>query len=145
MSQSLNRMNELMPSVFDDFFKPWNEWFDGGMHARMLQVPAVNIAEEKDRYLVELAAPGMNKEDFSVNVEGNRLTISAQKEDRKEDAEKKYSRKEYSYTSFSRSFSIPPAVDKAKIEARYTDGVLKLTLPKVEEAKKDNTQRVAVH
>lgn len=80
-AKSLTKVREMLPAVFDDFFKPWNEWFDGDTLTKMMVVPAVNITEEKDNYKVELAAPGMKKEDFSIDVEGNMLTISAAKED----------------------------------------------------------------
>lgn len=124
-------------SVFEDFFKPWNEWFEnGGFLGRTLNVPAVNITENKEDYKVSLAAPGLKKSDFNINVEGNMLTISSEKEESKEEKEEKHTRKEYNYSSFSRSFSLPGEVNQDKIDATYEDGVLKLTLPKKEEAKK---------
>jgi len=143
-AKSLATVRQMLPSVFDDFFKPWNEWFDNESFSKMLTVPAVNITEEQDQYKVELAAPGMKKEDFSVDVDGNMLTISAATEEKKEEKEKKYTRKEYNYSSFSRSFTIPDEVDKGKIEARYIDGVLNLVLPKMENAKNNTTQKISV-
>jgi HSP20 family protein len=86
--------------------------------------------------MVSLAVPGMKKDDFNIDVEGNMLTISSEKEESKEEKEDKYTRKEYNYSSFSRSFTLPDEVNKEKIEAKYEDGVLKLMLPKKEEAKK---------
>ncbi len=135
-TQLLSRPIERMPFVFDDFFKPWNEWFDGGLSARTLNVPAVNITEHKDEYLVSLAVPGMKKDDFQIDVDGNMLTISSEKEETKEEKEKKFTRKEYNYSSFSRTFTLPEEVNREKIEARYEDGVLKIALPRKEEAKK---------
>ncbi len=128
----------MLPTVFDDFFKPWNEWFDNSSAflGRTMTVPAVNIVENKEDYMVSLAVPGMKKEDFNIDVEGNMLTISSEKEESKEEKEDKYTRKEYNYSSFSRSFTLPDEVNKEKIEAKYVDGVLKLMLPKREEAKK---------
>ncbi len=128
----------MLPTVFDDFFKPWNEWFDNGgsLMGRIMTVPAVNIIENKDDYKVSLAVPGMKKDDFNIDVEGNMLTISSEKEENKEEKDEKYNRKEYSYSSFSRSFTLPEEVNKEKIEAKYEDGVLKLMLPKKEEVKK---------
>ena len=122
----------MLPTVFDDFFKPWNEWFDNGgsLMGRMMTVPAVNIVEDKNDYKVSLAVPGMKKDDFNIDVEGNMLTISSEKEESKEEKDEKYNRKEYSYSSFSRSFTLPEEVNKEKIEAKYEDGVLKLMLPK---------------
>ncbi|MBK8090394.1 MAG: Hsp20/alpha crystallin family protein [Chitinophagaceae bacterium] len=128
----------MLPTVFDDFFKPWNEWFDNGgsLMGRMMTVPAVNIVEDKNDYKVSLAVPGMKKDDFNIDVEGNMLTISSEKEESKEEKDEKYNRKEYSYSSFSRSFTLPEEVNKEKIEAKYEDGVLKLMLPKKDEVKK---------
>jgi HSP20 family protein len=128
----------MLPTVFDDFFKPWNEWFDNGgsLMGRMMTVPAVNIVEDKNDYKVSLAVPGMKKDDFNIDVEGNMLTISSEKEESKEEKDEKYNRKEYSYSSFSRSFTLPEEVNKEKIEAKYEDGLLKLVLPKKEDVKK---------
>lgn len=144
-TQALNRSSDRNLSLFDDFFKPWNEWFtNGGYMGRVLDMPPVNIAEHKDEYLVSLAAPGMKKNDFKIDVEGNLLTISSEKEESKEEKDKKYNRKEYSYSSFSRSFTLPEEVNKEKIEARYEDGVLKVSLPRKEEAKKALAKQIAV-
>jgi HSP20 family protein len=134
-----------MPSVFDDFFKPWNEWFDkSGFPVRMMNLPAVNITEHKDEYLVSLAAPGLKKDDFHIDVDGNMLTISCEKEENKEEKDKKFTRKEYNYSSFSRTFTLPEEINKEKIEARYEEGVLKLSLPRNEEAKKPSAKQIAV-
>jgi len=144
-TQALAKTTERMPSVFDDFFKPWNEWFDnGGLLGRTINVPAVNITENKDEYQVSLAAPGLKKDDFNINVDGNMLTISSIKEDTKEEKDKRFTRKEYSYSSFSRSFTLPEEINKEKIEAKYEDGVLKISLPRKEEAKKTSAKHVAV-
>lgn len=127
----------MLPTVFDDFFKPWNEWFDnGGLMGRMMTVPAVNIVENKNDYTVSLAAPGMKKDDFNIDVEGNMLTISCEKEEKKEEKDEKFTRKEYNYSSFSRSFTLPEEVNRENIEAVYDNGLLKLMLPKKEEVKK---------
>lgn len=144
-TQSLTRLSERMPVFFDDFFKPWNEWFDkSGYLGRIMNVPAVNISEEKNEYLVSLAVPGMKKDDFKIDVDGNILTISSEKEETKEEKEKAFTRKEYNYSSFSRSFTLPDAVNKEKIDAKYEDGVLKISLPRKEEAKKPAAKQIAV-
>jgi HSP20 family protein len=145
-TQALTKSTERLPVFFDDFFKPWNEWFDtsGSMFGRALTVPPVNITENKDQYMVSLAVPGMKKDDFKIDVEGNMLTISSEKEESKEEKDKKFTRKEYSYSSFSRSFTLPEEVNKEKIEAKYEDGVLKLMLPRKEEAKKPSAKQIAV-
>lgn len=132
----------MLPTVFDDFFRPWNEWFEQNeAWPRMRNMPAVNITEEKDAYRVSLAVPGMKKDDFAVDVEGNMLTIRAEKEETTEEKEKKYTRKEYSFSSFSRSFTLPDGVNKEKIVATYENGILLLELPKKEEVKKLATSK----
>ena len=144
-TQALAKSGERMPTFFDDFFRPWNEWFDNsGFSGRVMNVPAVNIAEQKDNYLVSLAVPGMKKEDFKIDVDGNMLTISSEKQESKEEQDKKFTRREYSYSSFSRSFTLPEEINKEKIEARYEDGVSKISLPRKEEAKKPAAKNIAV-
>src|SRR6185312_3136671 len=135
-TKALARKGEMFPSLFDDFFRPWNKWFDGDLTGPVLNVPAVKITENKDDFKVSLAVPGIKKDDFNIDINGNMLTISCEKEGKKEEQEKKYTRKEYNYSCFSRSFTLPEDVDKEKIDARYENGVLQLTLPKKEEAKK---------
>lgn len=136
-TRALTRSGEKLPTFFDDFFRPWNEWFDnGGFMGKTLTIPAVNITDNKDDFSVSLAVPGMKKDDFKIDVDGNMLTISCETEENKEEKEPKYTRKEYNYSSFSRSFTIPDEVDREKIDARYENGVLKLSLPKKEEVKK---------
>jgi len=136
-TQALSKRIERMPSLFEDFLnKPIFDLFDGGLSSRLKNVPAVNISERKDDYLVSMAAPGLKKEDFKIAVEGNLLTISSEKEEQSEEKDETYTRQEYSYSSFERSFSLPDEVNKDKIDARYKDGVLELVLPKKEEAKK---------
>ncbi|MBZ5856322.1 Hsp20/alpha crystallin family protein [Flavihumibacter profundi] len=136
-NKSLIKSGEIFPSVFDDFFKPWNDWLgNGGTFGRQLTVPAVNVIENKDDYKVTMAAPGLKKEDFKIDLEGNMLTISCEKEESKEEKDARHTRKEYNFSSFSRSFTLPDEVIKDKIDAIYEDGVLKLSLPKSEAAKK---------
>ncbi len=143
-TQALAKVAEKMPYVFDDFFKPWNEWFDGGFGGRLTNVPAVNIVEQKDEYLVSLAAPGLKKDDFNINVDGNMITISSEKEENKEEKGKLFTRKEYNYSSFSRSFTLPEEINKEKIEAKYEEGVLKISLPRKEGSKKLSAKHIAV-
>lgn len=126
----------------------WNEkwmtdFFDNGRFfdsdwMKMMAVPtapAVNIIEDEKEYTVELAAPGLTKKDFNIVVENGVLTISAEKELEKEEEKKNYTRKEYSYEEFSRSFTLPENVSEEKIKAHYEDGILKLQLAKKELAK----------
>jgi HSP20 family protein len=144
--QSLTKTSERFPTFFDDYFKPWNEWFDNenNFWGRQARIPSVNITENKDEYNVSLAVPGMKKDDFKIDVEGNILTISCEKDETKEEKEKRYTRREYSYSSFSRSFTLPDEVNREKIDARYEDGLLKLSLPRKEEAKKFIAKQIAI-
>lgn len=145
-TQAMTKSTERLPVFFDDFFKPWNEWFEtpASLFGRALTVPPVNITENKDQYMVALAVPGMKKDDFKIDVDGNMLTISSEKEESSEEKDKKFTRKEYSYSSFNRSFTLPEEVNREKIEAKYEDGVLKLVLPRKEEAKKTTAKQIAV-
>jgi HSP20 family protein len=138
-TKSLTRpTGRFMPSVLDDFFKPWNEYFDQGRDFwnRSLTVPAVNIMDNKDEYRLFFAVPGMKKDDFNIDVEGNMITISCEKEESKDEKEKNYTRKEYNFYSFNRSFTLPEEINREKIEATYENGLLMVWLPKKEEAKK---------
>jgi len=142
---ALTTTTERFPALFDDFFKPWNEWFDNDNRFwATVRIPSVNITENKDEYNVSLAVPGMKKEDFKIDVNGNMLTISCEKDETKEEKDKRYTRKEYSYSSFSRTFTLPEEVNREKIDARYEDGLLKLSLPRKEEAKKFAAKQIAV-
>jgi HSP20 family protein len=146
-TKTIARRGDIFPSLFNDFFKPWNEWSgssNGDAWGNVLSVPAVNIVENKDDFKVSLAVPGMKKEDFNIHLEGNMLTISAEGKEEKEESDKRYTRKEYNYSSFSRSFTLPDGVKQEKIDAKYEDGLLKLSLPKTEEVKKIAAKHIAV-
>lgn len=148
-NKSLIRKSESVPAIFNDFFRPWESLFDlnGGSLLNTLNpvsMPSVNIVENKDNYEVSLAAPGMKKDDFKIDIDSNTLTISAEKEEKKEEKEERYTRKEFNYTSFSRSFSLPDWVNKDKIDASYENGLLKLILPKTEEAKRIASRHITV-
>lgn len=145
-NQALVKAKERFPMIMEDFFKPWNEWLTNGDNFinRNLSIPAVNITENKDHYELSLAVPGMKKDDFRIDVQGDMLTISSEKEESKTEKEKKFTRKEYNYSSFSRSFTLPVEVNKEKIEARYENGVLSLSLPYKAEARKETAKQIAV-
>ncbi len=123
-------LNPWIGEVFDNFL---NDTF---LSDRMIsRVPAVNISESEGNYHIELAAPGLQKEDFKINLDKNILSISAEQEKEEKDETKNYSRREYSYNSFVRSFNLPDSVDQSNIEAQYQNGVLKINVAKREEAK----------
>jgi HSP20 family protein len=127
--------NSHLPSLIENFF---GRDVDGFFSSNNLtfNTPAVNVAEHKDGFRIEVAAPGLKKEDFKLNLNHNNLTISASKENTNEaKQEEKYTRQEFSYTSFQRTFTLPTSIDTEHIQASYTDGVLTIELPKREEAK----------
>ena len=136
-TKALTKTGEFFPSVFEDFFKPWNEMTGiNGLWGKTLTMPAVNIKEDKDAFRICVAAPGLEKKDFNIDVDGNMLTISSEKEENKEEKDERHTRREYNYSSFNRSFTLPDAVITDKIEAVYEGGELKVILPKKDEAKK---------
>ncbi len=134
------RNRSLMQSFpfFDDLFnRELFNWGNNNFSSTLTTVPSVNIKESADNYEVEMAAPGMDKKDFHVSLEGNTLTISSSKEQQHEDSAGNYTRREFSYQSFQRTFELPKdVVDQDKIEARYENGLLRLTIPKSETARK---------
>ena len=106
-------------------------------------IPAVNIKEEEKSFLLELAAPGLKKENFKINVEKNLLTISSEVKTENEEKTENYSRKEFGFSSFSRSFKISENIQVDDISANYEDGILKVTLPKNEDAKLSREIKIA--
>lgn len=126
------------PSIFNDFFnRELFDWGESNFSDTGTTIPAVNIRETKDDFEVEMAAPGMKKEDFRIELDGNLLTISSEmKRDSETKESAQYTRREFSYQSFQRSFTLPKeVVDSEKINARYENGVLLLQIPKKEEVK----------
>jgi HSP20 family protein len=123
----------LLPGFNDVFDSIFNDTFFGD---RMVtRVPAANISETVDHFHVELAAPGLKKEDFKISLDRNLLNISVERQSENNDVQKNYSKREYSYSSFVRSFTLPDSANAESIEATYTDGVLKIDIAKREEAK----------
>jgi HSP20 family protein len=127
-----------MPSVFNDFLTRdlW-DWGLSNNSTTNTSIPAVNIREKAEAFEVEMAAPGMNKEDFRIELDNNILTISSERENRNEQKDgERYQRREFSYQSFQRTFHLSKdVVDADKIQARYENGLLQLIIPKKEEAK----------
>ena len=135
------------PSLFNDILtKDFLNWDADNNSPTGTTIPAVNIRETKDSFLVEMAAPGMNKEDFKIELSGNNLTISSEKnwEDETRDGER-YTRKEFSYQSFSRTFTLAKdVVDAERIEAKYMNGLLQLVIPKKESAKQKEPRLIQI-
>lgn len=126
-----------MPNLFDDDFFPV-------LSQRNSLKPAVNIREDEKNYVLDLAIPGIDKKDLKIDMKDDVLTISS--ETRKEDEQENdgYKRREFSYTSFCRSFYIPENVNQDKIAASYKDGILSITLPKQEEAKNKKVKEISI-
>ncbi|MDY8134034.1 Hsp20/alpha crystallin family protein [Aquimarina sp. 2201CG5-10] len=134
---SLVKRTDRLPFLLDDFFNA--DWFGGTTNPGKIgfNTPAVNVIEADDNYKVELAAPGLRKEDFNIELDNDVLTISSEIKSEKESKDKdgRYTRKEFGYSAFKRSFNLPETVNGGAIQASYDNGVLLVTLPKKEEAK----------
>jgi HSP20 family protein len=133
-----NAVNPWFSDVFDSLIN------DSILNDRFVtKTPAVNIAETENEFHIELAVPGLKKEDFKISLDKNVLSVSAEKKAENVEEGKKYSKREYTYNSFVRSFTLPESADQGKIAAEYTDGILKLDVTKKEEAK-FQTREIAV-
>ncbi len=131
-------------SIFDTFFN--RELMDCNYNERKESTPpAVNILSNKDDYSIEVAAPGLKKEDFKIDLTENNLTISSERKDSKEDKNKGYSRREFHYSKFSRSFTLPENdIKRDEISAKYTDGILTVVIPKNMDEKRNEKIDIAV-
>ncbi len=137
----------LFTSLFDDFLnRDVYNWGMSNYSDTNTTIPKVNIKETPDNYVVEVAAPGMSKKDFRVQVEGNMLTISSEKETQKEETnDVKYLSREFSFQSFSRTFNLQKdVIDAENIEAKYEDGILHLLVPKKEIAKQKQPRLIEI-
>jgi len=144
---NLKRSDHYFPSLIDNFLsRDLFDWGTSNFSTTNTTLPAVNIHESDESYEIEVAAPGMSKEDFQVQLEHNMLTISSEKKDeRKEKKKGQYTRREFSYQSFQRSFTVPEMeVEGDKISAKYCDGVLCITLPKREEVKPKPAREIKI-
>ncbi len=121
-----------MRSLLSDFFETDKLGFDD--YFRKDWMPAVNVKDGKGQYEIEVAAPGLKKEDFKIRVEHGVLTISSEQQSEKESKEGEYTRREFNYQSFSRSFTLPQDVKEEDIQASYADGILKLLIAKKQAA-----------
>lgn len=134
---SNGRTNKVFKPVYNDVFESLFNTDSFLTKDNQSRIPAVNISESENGFQIELAAPGLKKEDFKISLDQDLLSISADKSEEsvKSDEEKKYNRKEYSYSSFLRTFTLPETADSENIVAEYSDGVLNITVAKKEEAK----------
>ena len=142
---TLARFNNYHPSMFDNWFD--NDLFNWeyNNHEAEATLPAVNIKENADAFKVEMAVPGFDKKDFKINLDHNVLTISSEKKVENEHKNgERYTCREYSYQSFSRSFTLPDAANGDKISAKYENGILNVEIPKREEAKPKPMRQIAI-
>ena len=139
----LARINKTYPGIFDDFFGMDSH----PVHYRsngFKSLPAVNISEGENEFTIEVAAPGLEKKDFKIDLDNECLTIASVREDRNEEANDHYTRREFRYSNFSRSFNLPNTIDADNITASHKNGVLNVSLPKKEEAKAKPARQIAI-
>ncbi|MBN2637076.1 MAG: Hsp20/alpha crystallin family protein [Prolixibacteraceae bacterium] len=131
------RTENYFPSILDRFLNnDLMDWNLSNFSSTNTSLPAVNVKENDNEFVIEVAAPGMSKKDFKINYQNNVLSITSEKQEEKENKSENYTRKEFSYQSFQRSFTVAEnTVDGDKISAKYNDGILHITLPKREEVK----------
>lgn len=145
---SLIKSNETnwLPSVLDDMFK--TDWLGENSSRGTIgtRIPAVNIQETEENFMLALAAPGKTKKDFNIELDNNVLTISSEEREEKtsSDANGRFTRKEFNYNNFKRAFSLPETVESDKISAAYKNGVLEINLPKKEEAKQQAKRMIEI-
>lgn len=135
--------NGLFPTIsnwMEDFFS--DDWMIKPS-VKGVSIPAINVMENKEAFKLKVAAPGFKKEDFKLEVKNGRLTISGETKTEKEDKEEKFTRQEYAYNAFTRSFMLPENVNGENISAQYADGILDVVLPKKEATEKP-VQQIAV-
>ena len=124
-----NSLSRYVDDFFNDTYRKMLNW--EGIDSDGMTVPAVNVSDHDDNYELHLAAPGMKKEDFQININNNVLVIRAERKAERKDHESAYTRREFRYHSFERRFTLPENINQEKIEARYEEGILKVNLPKM--------------
>lgn len=136
-------------------FSTWSSWIDNLFNNDLpvltmsnfntgMTLPKVNIWETADSFYVDMAIPGMIKEDFSIDLDNQILSISSEKSVEHEENQKHYTRREFGYESFKRTFNLPESVEETKIEASYKNGILNIQLPKKEEAKRKPPRTISI-
>lgn len=137
----IKKQERAFPSVFSDLFD-YDKFFGGSFFKDFESaLPATNVKETEKEFKIELAVPGFKKDDFKVNLDNDVLTISAESKNEKKEEGEKFTRKEFSYNSFSRSFQLPKSANGEKINAKYEDGILKIDISKKDEAIKDTNKK----
>ena len=143
---ALARLSNQLPSLFDNFINnDFFGWPELNFSATDTTLPSVNIRESEEDFEVEVAAPGFEKTDFKIELNHDQLTISSEKQNYEEAAGgQEYTRREFSYQSFTRSFTLPSSVNDEKIAARYENGILRITIPKKEEARPKPPKQIPI-
>ena len=145
---TLVKYNPVKRNVFPGFNNLFDDFFNDEMisNRKVGTMPSVNVKETEDSFLVELAAPGMNRDQFVVEADHNQLTISSVKEENKEEKKEngRYTMREFNYESFKRTFTLPESANADKITANYKDGVLFISIPKKEEAKEKPVRTIKI-
>lgn len=143
---SLVKFSNQFPSLFDRFFEgDLFDWSSRNYSLTNTTLPSVNIKENQDGYEVEMAAPGLGKDDFRIELNHDQLTISSEKKTQEESGEdKQFTRREFSYQSFSRTFTLPSTAAADKIKAKYDNGILRVSIPKKEEAKPKPPKQISI-
>jgi HSP20 family protein len=140
----------MLPMITRRSYKPflWSNLFDDEffpvVSQRSTSMPAVNIKEDEQRFVLDLAVPGINKKDLKIEIHEDVITISSETKNEKEESNDGFKRREFSYSSFCRSFYLPDNVNRDKIGANYKDGILTVELPKVEEEKTKISREVKI-
>ena len=140
------RYNTELPEILNRFFEnDLEKWSKKNYSRTHTTLPAVNIIENKEAYEVQMAAPGFKKGDFNIELDNDLLTISSEKEvDNEIKEDEVFTRKEFSYQSFTRSFRLPELIENEKIKAAYKDGILKIVIPKKDESKPKPARKISV-
>lgn len=135
-----------LPSLINRFFEgDLMDWGNDNFSSQNSTLPAVNVLENEDEFQIEVAAPGMKRDDFKVKYDNGRLIISSERREERKDKNQNYTRQEFSYQSFQRAFAVPESiVEGEKIEAKYNDGILHIILPKKEELKPKPAKEIAI-
>ena len=129
LSKSRRYRPLTLSSWMDDFF---NDRFQGFNNEGNFSTPAVNVRDHDNSYELQVAAPGLKREDFHVDLNDNVLTIKTEQKSESDDTNDNYSRREFSYSSFERRFQLPEGISQDDIQAKYEDGILKIDIPKME-------------
>ena len=122
----------VFSNLLEDIFSTVD---NGASFKKYESLPSVNIAENNDGFKIEFAAPGLTKEEFKINLDNNVLTVESEKKEEKEESKENFTRREFNYSSFQRSFTLPDSANGEKIKAEYQNGILYIEIPKSEEAK----------